>query len=68
MHNYYIKLMAVCRVRNLDNLKTNIYLRSNKIYTKNVNTKFINCKANRIASNCTYYKTLLPPQAQHENL
>lgn len=59
MHNYYAKLMAVCRVENLNNLKTNTHPKSNRIYIKDANAKSMNCKADKIASHHAYCKILL---------
>lgn len=55
--------MVVCRVGNLNNLEINMHSKDNKIYIKNVNAKFINCKADKIASYCAYYEILLLLQA-----
>lgn len=51
--------MAVCRVENLNNLKTNTHPKSNRIYIKDANAKSMNCKADKIASHHAYCKILL---------
>lgn len=67
MYSDHARLMAVYRVKNLNNLETNMRLKDNKMYKKDANAKFMNCKVEKTASYCVYYKILLPSQAQYKN-
>lgn len=67
MHNHHAKLIAICEVRNLDNLETNTRPKDNRTYIKDPNAKSINCKADKIASYYAYCKTLLLLQVQYKN-